>query len=77
MLVQRRIFGRLSILLTAFTLVMAGTIVAGAAVVRSSVPPVKHVLKAHTTTLPSSTTSAASLYLSNWSNIRRYGWHPN
>jgi GH15 family glucan-1,4-alpha-glucosidase len=70
MIFKRRFIGRMSVLLTAFTLVMAGTIVAGAAVVRSGIPPVKLVLKAHTATLPSSTTSAASLYLSNWSNIQ-------
>jgi GH15 family glucan-1,4-alpha-glucosidase len=69
MRIKRSFLGRSFTVLSTAALFLAGTFVAGAAVVNRGASAPVHPVAALTTTTPAST-SAASLYLSNWSNIQ-------
>src|ERR1700677_4211505 len=70
MRLKRSFWGRGLIGFTAGALFLAGTITAGAVVANHGPSPVAHPVAAHTTDTTPTSTSAASIYLSNWSNIQ-------
>ncbi len=67
---RQGVWGGTLIGLVVAAMVLAGTITAGAEVVFHAPPRPTHTVKAHLTNTTPTSTSAASLYLSNWSNIQ-------
>jgi len=70
MRLKRSFWGRGLIGFATGALLLAGTITAGAVVANHGPSPVAHPVAAHTTDTTPTSTSAASIYLSNWSNIQ-------